>query len=91
MVFKAFPKIKYKKLLNRSFIDILVRKIQSETSLRTKIEEKTLRFFVNNIKNSQDDRVKSLKADGKQNISYLSSVRSDNGKDISNDKEDWIS
>ena len=57
------------------------------------MEEKTLRFFVKNMKSIQqmDDNAKEIKTDVKQNISNLSSVRSDNAKDISNDKEDWIS
>jgi hypothetical protein len=57
------------------------------------MEEKTLRFFVKNMKSIQqlDENGKEIKTDVKQNISNLSSVRSDNGKDISNDKEDWIS
>lgn len=57
------------------------------------MEEKTLRFFVKNMKSIQqlDENAKEIKTDVKQNISNLSSVRSDNAKDISNDKEDWIS
>ena len=47
----------------------------------------------NEMKNLEnvDENVNALKNEGKENISNLSSVRSDNGKDISNDKEDWIS
>jgi hypothetical protein len=59
------------------------------------MEEKTLRFFVKNMKSIQqldeNENGKEIKTDVKQNISNLSSVRSDNGKDTSNDKEDWIS
>ena len=57
-----------------------------------KIEEKTLKYFVKDMKSIQqlDEKVKALRTDGRQNISNLSSVRSNDGKDTSNDKEDWI-
>ena len=56
--------------------------------MRSKIEEKTLRFFVNK-KIPSEEKGQALKSDGKHNISYLSSV--DNFQDNSNDKDDWIS
>jgi hypothetical protein len=54
----------------KMFIDLLARKINQE-------EIKKRPF-----KNIPDDKIKG-KSDGKQNISMLSSVRSDNGKDNS--------
>ena len=60
--------------------------------MRCKLEEKTLKYFINDKRSLQNlhEKVKAIKSDGKETISNLSSVRSDAGKDISNDKDEWI-
>ena len=57
----------------RVFIDLLVTRLKYEAKMRSKIEEKTLRFFVNK-KIPSEEKGQALKSDGKHNISYLSSV-----------------
>jgi len=75
----------------RAILDILARKIKSENTLRSLVEEKNLRCHRKSFNESDmKSKIFSRLPKHSNNISVLSSVRSDIGKEIFGDQNDSL-